>query len=240
MKKPKITIVIPTYNERKNIGKLIPRVFKVLNEHNIAGNVIVVDDNSPDNTAQEVKKLQKSYPIKLITRNKKMGLGSAYIVGFKEALKGGTGLTFEMDADLSHDPNEIPRFVEKIGEGYDVVVGSRLVQGGKVVGWGFWRKLVSLGGNLIGRGIAGVDISDLTSGYRVYKNEVLKTMNLDDVKSKSYDFQLEMLARAAKGGYNIGTIPIVFQDRAEGESKLSNKDIISFLLTAIKIRLKMI
>lgn len=240
MKISKISIIIPTYNERENIKELIPRIFTMFDKYDINGNVIVVDDGSPDKTAQEVKKLQKSYQIKLIERRKKMGLGSAYVLGFKEALKDGADLIFEMDADLSHNPSEIPNFIKKLGKGCDVVVGSRLVGKGKVVGWPWWRKAVSFGGNFIGRSIAGINVSDLTSGYRVYKSKVLRRIDLNRVKSKSYDFQLEMLARAVKRGFIVGTIPIVFHDRAKGKSKLAKDDIVNFLLTAIKIRLNLI
>lgn len=236
----KISIVIPTYDERKNISILVPKIFDVFKKFKIDGNVIVVDDNSPDGTAEEVKKLQKSYPVKLIERDEKMGLGSAYIVGFKEALKHNADLIFEMDGDLSHDPNGIPRFVEEINNGFDVVVGSRLVDDGGVIGWGWWRKFVSFGGNSVGKFIAGIDVPDLTTGYRVYRNNVLKDIELDRVKSKSYDFQLEMLARAVKKDFKIGTIPIIFQDRTTGRSKLSKFDMLKFLLTAVKIRLGLI
>lgn len=236
----RISIVVPTYNERENIIKLVPKIFDVFKKSNIDGNVIIVDDKSPDGTALEVKKMQELYPIKLIERDQKMGLGSAYIAGFKEALKNGADLIFEMDADLSHDPDGIPQFINTIKDGHDVVIGSRLVDGGAVVGWNWHRKMISFGGNFIGRTIAGVDISDLTSGYRVYKSDVLKSIDLDKVKSRSYDFQLEMLARTLNGGFKIGIVPIIFRERTKGKSKLSKRDTLSFLLTAIRIRLKLI
>jgi len=236
----KTTIVIPTYNERENIKKLIPRIFGAFERHNIRGSVIVVDDNSPDGTAQEIKKLQKIYSITLLERSKKTSLGSAYIEGFRKALTYDTDLIFEMDADLSHDPNDIPKFIEKIKEGYDVVVGSRLIDGGRIVGWSSWRRLISFGGNFIGKHIAGVDISDLTSGYRVYKSDVLKGINLEEIKSRGYDFQLEMLWRSIKGNFRVGVVPIIFSERKRGRSKLSRADIINFFLTSIKIRLNLI
>lgn len=236
----KVSVVVPTYNERENIGVLIPRIFDAFKSSKIKGSVIVVDDNSPDGTAAEVRRLMKKYPISLIERDSKMGLGSAYITGFKRALEQKADMVFEMDADLSHDPSAIPAFLEKAASGFDVVVGSRLVDGGRVVGWGFHRKAVSFFGNGIGRFIAGIGVSDLTSGYRVYKKDVLKGIELDNVKSKSYDFQLEMLARSAKGGFNVGTVPIVFHDRVKGKSKLSKFDMMKFLLTAIKIRLGLV
>jgi dolichol-phosphate mannosyltransferase len=233
----KVSVVVPTYNEKENVGVLIPRVFEVFKASKINGSVIVVDDNSPDGTAAEVRRLMKKYPISLIERDRKMGLGSAYIAGFKRALEQKADMVFEMDADLSHDPSAMPAFIAKANSGFDVVVGSRLVAGGRVVGWGMHRKAVSFFGNSIGRLIAGIGVSDLTSGYRVYKKDVLKGIELDKVESKSYDFQLEMLARSAKNDFKVGTVPIVFHDRIRGESKLSKFDMMKFLLTAIKIRL---
>lgn len=236
----KISVVIPTYNEKDNLSELLPKIFDVFKRHNLDGDVVVVDDSSPDKTADEVRRLKSLYPIKLIERQKKMGLGSAYIVGFKEALESGSEIIFEMDADLSHDPTKIPTFIEKLNEGCDVVIGSRLVEGGSVVGWGWHRKLVSFGGNLIGRTIAGIDTSDLTSGYRSYRSNVLNSIDFDKVKSKSYDFQIEMLARSIRKGFIVRSIPITFHDRTRGKSKLSKADIIKFLVTAVKIRANII
>lgn len=232
----KTIIVIPTYNERENIKILIPRISAVFKKNGIDGKIIVVDDSSPDGTRDAVKVLQNEYPVALIERPGKMGMGSAYVCGFRSALDDNPDLIFEMDADLSHDPEHIPQFIDKINQGFDVVVGSRLVKGGKIVGWNWVRRLISWGGNFLGRHVAGIDVSDLTSGYRVYTAEVIKSIELDKVRSKSYDFQLEMLARAIRKGYKIGSIPIVFHDRIGGKSKLSKIDQMSFLLTALKIR----
>jgi dolichol-phosphate mannosyltransferase len=236
----KITIVVPTYNERANITRLLPAIFKVFKQNKLNGNVIVVDDNSPDGTAQEVKKLYKKFKIFLIERKGKLGLGSAYIEGFKKAIEINSDLIFEMDADFSHNPKYIPKFIHKIKQGYGVVVGSRLEEGGKVIGWNWIRKLISKIGNAIGRYIANVNVSDLTSGYRVYKKEVLQKINLNEVKSQSYDFQLEMLARVLKIGFEVGTVPIIFVDRKFGKSKLSKTDILNFISTALKIRFGLI
>lgn len=236
----KLTIVIPTYNEKSNIVLLIPKIFRVFQQNKLKGNVIVVDDNSPDGTAEEVKKLSKRYKIFLIKRERKLGLGSAYIEGFKKALELNSDLIFEMDADISHDPLYIPQFVQKIKQGFDVVIGSRLEKGGKVIGWSWTRKLISKTGNVIGKYIANVNVKDLTSGYRVYRKEVLEEIDLSEVKSQSYDFQLEMLARASKKGFKIGSIPIVFRDRKFGKSKLNKIDMVNFLITAFKIRFGLI
>jgi len=233
----KISIVLPTYNERKNVKQLIPQIFQVFKENKVDGNIIVVDDNSPDGTADVVKKLQKRYHIILIERLKKMGLGTAYIAGFKKALENGSDVIFEMDADLSHNPREIPNFIKKINDGFDVVIGSRRIEGGKVIGWGWYRKLISWGGNFIGKHIAGInDVDDITSGYRAYKKDILKRIDLEEIESNGYAFQLEMLGKSFKIGSKINLTPIIFHDRYSGKSKLSKKDVINFFLIALKLR----
>lgn len=236
----KTTIVLPTYNERENIKQLIPKIFKIFKENKIQGKLIVVDDNSPDGTSEIVNDLKKRYPLTLIQRERKLGIGSAYITGFRKALEDETDLIFEMDADLSHDPIYIPRFIQKINQGFDVVIGSRRIKGGEVVGWNWYRKSISWGGNFSGRYIAGVAVDDLTSGYRVYKREVLTKIDLDKVESNGYGFQLEMLARSLKKGFKVDTIPIVFSDRYSGKSKLSRKDVINFFIIALKIRMGLV
>jgi len=236
----KIAVILPTYNEKDNLEKLIPEIFAVFSENKIGGQVIVVDDSSIDGTAECVIDFQKKFPIALIKREKKLGLGSAYIAGFKKAMELGAELIFEMDADLSHSPHELPKFMEKISEGYDVVVGSRTVSGGKIIGWGITRKIISRAGNFVGKYIAGVYVSDLTSGYRVYKTEVLEKVDLDKVESSGYGFQLEMLARARYDVLRIGTVPITFTERSSGKSKLSKKDLITFFIIALKIRLNLL
>ena len=178
--KQKVRIILPTYNERNNINILIPKIFKIFKENKINGDILIVDDNSPDGTANLAKKLSKKYPIKILEREKKLGIGSAYVLGFKKSLEDKKDIIFEMDSDLSHDPKYIPEFIEKINSGFDVVIGERK----KVVGWNWYRKLISWGGNFIGRNIAGVKIKDLTTGYRAYKRHVLDSINLDKIKGK--------------------------------------------------------
>lgn len=233
-----LTIVIPTYNERENIKILIPRIFQVLRKNKINGKVLVVDDNSPDGTTEEVKKLKKKYPVGLIVRKEKLGLGSAYILGFKKVLKS-SDLIMEMDADLSHDPKYIPKFIEAI-KNNDVVIGSRYNGKGRIIGWNWYRKFVSKTGNLIGKYIAGIGISDLTSGYRIFRKVVLKKINLNKIKSQSYDFQLKMLSEVLHKGFRVSTIPITFYERKLGKSKLPKVDALKFSLTALRIRLKKI
>ena len=233
--KQKVRIILPTYNERNNINILIPKIFKIFKENKINGDILIVDDNSPDGTANLAKKLSKKYPIKILEREKKLGIGSAYVLGFKKSLEDKKDIIFEMDSDLSHDPKYIPEFIEKINSGFDVVIGERK----KVVGWNWYRKLISWGGNFIGRNIAGVKIKDLTTGYRAYKRHVLDSINLDKINSSGYCFQLEMIARSLKKNFKIGSVLIVFYNRRRGKSKLSKLDMLEFLFLAIKIRLRL-
>ena len=229
----KLRIILPTYNECDNLKKLIPNLFDVLKENKFDADVLIIDDNSSDNTYKLVKKLKEKYPIKFIRRKQKMGIGSAYVLGFKKSIKDNVDIIFEMDADLSHKPEYIIEFVKKINQGFDVVIGERE----KIVGWSFYRKIVSRGGNLIGRFIAGVKINDLTTGFRAYKKEVLEKINIEKIESDGYAFQLEMLYRAKCSDFKIGAIPIIFYNRKKGKSKLSKKDMINFVFLSFKIRL---
>ncbi len=229
-------IVIPTYNERENIQELIPEIFKVARRNRLDIRVLVVDDSSPDGTYEVVKNLGKKFNVTLLKRKKKMGIGSAYVAGFRFFLKKKTDLVFEMDADLSHDPRYLPMFFNKIKGGYDLVIGSRYVRGGKILGWGMTRKAVSSGGNFVGRIIAGLGVKDITAGYRCYRRNVLEKINLNKVKSTGYSFQLEMVHLVKMGGFSIAEIPITFHNREVGKSKLSKSDILNFLMLAIKIR----
>jgi len=229
----KVRIILPTYNERSNIEALIPKIFAVFKKNKINGDILVIDDNSPDGTAEFVKILSKKYPIKMLKREKKLGLGSAYIIGFKESLKDKKDIIFEMDSDFSHDPKYIPKFIKKINSGFDVVIGERE----KVVGWNWYRRLVSWGGNFIGRNLAGVKVQDLTTGYRAYRGEVLKSINLDKIKSNGYAFQLEILARVLAKKFKVSSVSIIFKDRKKSQSKLSKWDMLEFFILSIKIRL---
>jgi len=233
MEKKKIRIILPTFNEVDNLKILIPNLFKIFKENNLNADVLIVDDNSPDGTGIFAEKLKEKYHrIEIIHRKSKSGLGSAYIAGFKKSIKDNIDIVFEMDADLSHKPEYIMEFIKKIDEGYDLVIGSR----NKIIGWGSYRKSISKIGNFVGRTIAGIKITDLTTGYRAYKKTVLESINIDKIKSESYDFQLEILYRAIKKDFKIGSIPIIFYDRKKGKSKLSKKDMIKFISLAIKIR----
>ncbi len=212
-------MIIPTYNEAENIENVIKKIFDFNNNIDI----LVIDDNSPDGTSEIVKRLQKKYKnLYLFCREKKLGLGTAYIEGFKWALKNGYSFVFEMDADLSHDPKDIPRFIKEIGK-YDMVIGSRYIKGAKIVNWPFTRWFLSFMANLYARIVTGAGIKDMTSGYKCIRADVLKKINLDEIKVDGYGFQIEIDFRVWKKNGKIKEIPIVFTDREKGVSKLSRR-----------------
>jgi dolichol-phosphate mannosyltransferase len=211
-----ILIIIPTYNEAENLSKLIPLVLK--QDKRIE--VLVIDDNSPDGTASVVEKIMnKNNRIHLLKRATKMGLGTAYVEGFRYALKAEYDLIFEMDADFSHDPLEIPNFLEKMKD-YDLVIGSRYVQGVNVVNWPISRLLLSWSANLYTRIVTGIPIKDSTAGYKCFKRKVLESIDLTRINSDGYAFQIEMHFKAWKKNYRLLEIPIVFVDRNIGVSKM--------------------
>ena len=240
----KPVIVIPTYNESQNIEKLLTKIF-TLNIPELE--VVVVDDNSPDGTSRIVERLKTYLPrrqagdlrlnINLITRSGKLGLGSAYITGFKKALEIGADFIFEMDADFSHDPDDIPRLLEA-GQNADLVIGSRKIKNGKIIGWNFWRKFMSSGAMWFSRILLSLKTKDVTAGFRCFKRKVLESIELDNIKSNGYAFQEELLYRTQNDGFIIKEIPVTFIDRTEGKSKLSKKDIVEFFVRVIKLKMK--
>jgi len=215
----KTVVVIPTYDERENVSRLIPEVLGVAP----GIEVLVVDDHSPDGTGQLVDTLKaEDKRIHVLHRPGKMGLGSAYVEGFRIALDLGADYIFEMDADFSHDPKYIPNFLDKI-KAYDVVLGSRYLEGVNVVNWPLSRLLLSLGANLYSRIITGVPIRDLTGGFKCFRREVLEAINFADIKSDGYAFQIEVNFKSWKSGFRMCEIPIVFVDRHAGTSKMSKR-----------------
>ncbi len=218
----KILIVVPTYNEVQNIDKILTKILSISN-----ADILIIDDNSTDGTKEKIKNNpQFNQRIHLIERTAKLGLGTAYVTGFKWGLSRQYQIFFEMDADLSHDPQEIPNFIKKLEENrFDMVVGSRYMNGTiSVVGWDFRRLLISKFGNWYASTILNLkQFSDLTSGYRCYKREVLEKINLDNIKSNGYAFQIEMVYRTYKKHFKISEIPIIFYERESGGSKMSGK-----------------
>jgi dolichol-phosphate mannosyltransferase len=232
----KTLIIIPTYNELENLPKLLPAVLS----KDISVNVLIVDDNSPDGTAAFVENEMKSNDrIHLLKRSSKQGLGTAYIAGFKYALKNGFDLIFEMDADFSHDPNEIPKFLEEI-KNSDLVLGSRYITGVNVINWPMRRLLLSWFANLYTRAITGMSVHDATGGYKCFRKEVLQAIDLNKVTSNGYAFQIEMTFKAWKKGFRIKEIPIIFVDRVKGNSKMSKKIVREAVTMVWKLRLKSI
>lgn len=229
----KTIIVVPTYNEGENIERLIKSIFN-LRVNNLE--VIIVDDASPDGTGEKVKSLIPDYPLYLIARNKKMGLGSAYIAGFKKALALGAEIIFEMDADFSHEPRDIPRLIAAIENGADLAIGSRRVKGGKIVGWSPRRHLTSWIATWFSRAMLGMKTNDVTAGFRAYRRAVIENLNLNAIQSSGYAFQEEMLYRSERAGFNVVEIPVTFLDRKQGKSKLGQKEIYDFFLSMLKLR----
>ena len=213
-------VIIPTYNEKENIEKMIRKVFsleKILN-------VLIIDDASPDGTADIVKKLQQEFPERLflIEREGKLGLGTAYIAGFKWALQQNYEYIFEMDADFSHNPDDLIRLYDACVEGgADLAIGSRYVSGVNVINWPMSRVLLSYFASKYVRFISGLNIQDTTAGFICYRREVLETIDLDNIRFKGYAFQIEMKFTAYKCGFTLKEVPIIFVNRVEGTSKMS-------------------
>jgi len=213
-----VWVVLPTYNERDNLERLVVAVRQRLP---VSRRILIVDDNSPDGTGEIADRLAAEHDdVEVLHRQAKEGLGPAYIAGFRVALAGGAELIMEMDSDFSHDPAYIPQLLRAI-EGADLAIGSRYVAGGGVTEWGRVRRFISRGGSRYARSILGVDVRDLTGGFKVFRREVLEAIHLDDVASLGYAFQVEMTYRALRAGFTVVEVPIVFRDRTAGTSKMS-------------------
>lgn len=232
MQNKKVLIIIPTYNERENISLIIPQIRKVLAE----AHILVVDDSSPDGTAECVKKIgTEMHNVHVLVRKKKEGLGRAYISGFKWALERDYDLIFEMDADFSHDPKYLTDFITS-SEHADLVIGSRYISGVNVINWPMGRLLLSYFANFTTRNLVGIPIKDCTGGFKCFKSTVLRSINLNKISSSGYSFQVEMNYRVWKKGFSIVEIPIVFTDRKIGVSKMSTKIFREAFLLLWKLR----
>lgn len=230
----KTLVIIPTYNESENIEKIVPLVM----EKDPSIHVLIVDDNSPDGTGRIADEMaKKDGRISVIHREKKSGLGTAYIAGFRFALGKDYDLIFEMDCDFSHDPKYVPHFLKAIQEA-DLVLGSRYIDGVNVINWPMSRLLLSYYANVYSRLVTGLPVKDATGGFKCFRREVLEAIDLDRVKSNGYSFQIEMSFRAWKKGFKIKEIPIVFEDRKVGQSKMSKKIVREAVWMVWKLRLR--
>ena len=230
-------IIIPTYNEKENLGPLLEAIYEIRPDIH----VLVVDDNSPDGTGQLVAEWAEAPQYEgrlfLLRRAGKLGLGTAYIAGFRWALARSYRRILEMDADFSHNPRYLPDLLAAAEEA-DLVLGSRYVPGGGVKNWGFWRRFLSRGGSLYARVLLGLPYQDLTGGFKCFRREVLETLDLGAVRSNGYSFQIELTYRAHCKGFKIKEVPIVFEDREVGKSKMSKNIFLEAVLMVWKLRME--
>lgn len=231
---PRILVVVPTYNEHENIDRLLSKI----RSQALKVDILFIDDNSQDGTADLIKShVVKDSTIHIVERPGKMGLGTAYLAGFKWALERDYQYIMEMDADLSHDPAEIPRFYEAAQEA-DVVLGSRYITGVNVINWPLKRLILSYGANVYAGIILGVKIKDLTGGFKMFRREVLEKVALDRVKSNGYSFQIELTFRAMTLGFRAKEINIIFYDRTAGHSKMSKKIVREAIFMVWKLKMR--
>jgi len=212
-------VIIPTYNEKENVEKIIRKVFSLETPFHL----LFIDDNSPDGTAAIIKSLQSEFSGKLhlVERRGKLGLGTAYLTGFRWAIDNLYDYIFEMDCDFSHNPDDLERLFIAVHNGADLAIGSRYISGINVINWPLSRVLMSYFASVYVRLVTGMRIMDTTAGYKCYRRRVLETLNLDDIRMKGYGFQIEMKFKAWKAGFKIVEVPIIFTDRREGTSKMS-------------------
>jgi len=223
---------VPTYNERENLERMV----RALGDLGVS--VLVIDDSSPDGTGELADRLARELDhVEVLHRERKEGLGPAYLAGFRHALAAGAELILEMDCDFSHDPADVPRLLAAAEEA-DLAVGSRYVEGGSVHNWGLLRRLVSAGGSLYARMLLGVGVRDLTAGFKCYRRAVLETIDLDAISSRGYAFQIETTYRALRAGFRVVEIPISFADREHGGSKMSKGIVLEAMWKVPALRLR--
>lgn len=231
---PRVLVVTPTYNERDNLETFVASVFEALPD----AHVLVVDDGSPDGTGKIADRLAGSDErVSVLHRSGKLGIGSAYLQGFAQGIREGYEVLVQMDTDLSHDPRYLPDFLAALEGGADLVLGSRNIPGGGVDGWGPGRHLLSKGGSLYSRAILGLPVRDLTSGYKAWRADVLRAVDLGAIRSEGYSFQIEMTWRAIRRGFRVVEVPIVFVDRRAGKSKMSRQIFFEAVAMVWKLRL---
>src|SRR3954449_8745503 len=227
------TICLPTYNERENLERML----HALAPHGVR--VLVIDDNSPDGTGEIADRMAAELGfVDVLHRERKEGLGPAYLAGFHRALAGGAELVLEMDCDFSHDPKDVPRLIAAAEDGADLVLGSRYVTGGAIPNWGALRRFVSLGGNIYAQVFLQSRIRDLTGGFKCFRRRVLETIPLDQIDSKGYAFQIETTYRVRRAGFRIVEIPIAFTDREHGTSKMNGAIVVEAVWKVPLLRLR--
>jgi dolichol-phosphate mannosyltransferase len=225
-------VCLPTYNERENLAQVIDAL------EPLGVRVLVIDDSSPDGTGEIADGLAAGLDwVSVLHRERKEGLGPAYLAGFREVLRGDAEYVLEMDADLSHDPADVPRLIEACANGADLALGSRYVEGGGTENWGRVRRFVSAGGSFYARTLLGVPIRDLTGGFKCFRREVLERIDLDSVHSKGYAFQIELTYRVLRAGCTVVEVPIVFADRTHGDSKMSRAIFLEAVVRVPALRL---
>ena len=232
----RVWVCLPTYNERENLEPMVRALSGVLGDE---GRVLVIDDASPDGTGEAADALAGELDfVEVLHRERKEGLGPAYLAGFRRALTGGAELVLEMDCDFSHDPADVPRLLAAVEEGADVAVGSRYVPGGGTRNWGFVRRGVSRAGALYARVLLGLPVQDPTSGFKCYRREVLERIDLDRIASKGYAFQIETVYRAVRAGFRVAEVPITFSERERGGSKMSRTIVLEAVWRVPALRLQ--
>jgi dolichol-phosphate mannosyltransferase len=229
------TVCLPTYNERANIEPMLRALQQVLRD---GDRVLVIDDNSPDGTGKIADELAAELPfVSVLHRPRKEGLGPAYLAGFHSALEDGAELIIEMDCDFSHDPADVPRLIAAAEKGADLVIGSRYVPGGGVSHWGLTRRAISRGGSLYTELFLRMGVKDPTGGFKCFRRVVLETIDLDSITAKGYAFQIETTYRAKRAGFSVVEIPITFDDRTEGTSKMSRSIVLEAIWRVPLLRL---
>ena len=233
----RVLIILPTYNERDNLEPLLAAVHEALPE----ARLLVIDDGSPDGTGELADRIASADDrVEVRHRPGKQGLGTAYLLGFRHAIERGYDYVFEMDSDFSHDPKDLPRLLDAARAGADLAIGSRWVEGGGTVNWGLQRRLISRGGSFYARTILGVEIRDLTAGFKCFRRQTLERLDLPSVRSNGYSFQVEMNYRVVKAGMRVVEVPVTFVDRRVGQSKMSRAIFLEAAVMVWKLRLGLV
>jgi dolichol-phosphate mannosyltransferase len=232
---PDIVICLPTYNERENLERMVRALGDVLPE---GGGVLVIDDNSPDGTGEIADRLATELPwLEVLHRPEKQGLGRAYVAGFQHALAGGAELVLEIDCDFSHDPTDVPRLIAAVGDGADLAIGSRYVEGGGTANWGLVRRFLSRGASIYTRVLL-MPIHDATGGFKCFRRRVLESIDLETIDAAGYVFQIETTYRTLRKGFRVVEVPILFVDRTAGQSKMSRAIVMEAIWKVPGLRLR--